>query len=479
MTSIHQNLYPTPARTEILENYLGKKLQDVSTPTAVVDRAIVRRNCEQMLQACRALGCSFRPHVKTHKTVEVTRFQVGDASTNVHVVVSTLAEFDCLVDYLLECEAQGKSVNQALNAAIKVLYGIPAPPSTIRKLAQLGTRLRPGSVSVLVDHPDQLQHLGLFKEITGYRLLVYIKIDTGYHRAGITHDSSQFPHLVSALFPDGHDLPCTEFHGLYSHAGHSYGKSSPDGAMELLIQEIKTLQLASNCIGELFPGKVQQRIVLSVGATPTATSIQYMANHGNDHIEHALKPGQADMLGRCLRDIHATKDFLELHAGVYPFLDLQQLATEASPSASTPSAGLAISTHDVALTVLTEVASLYNERDEHEALISAGSLALGREPCKSYRGWGLVSDWNVNSHPTGRSSCWEVGRISQEHGILTQHSSGLNDIPELHVGQKLRVFPNHACIAGAHFGWYLVVDSDLAEEKRDEIVDVWIRCRGW
>ena len=48
----------------------------------------------------------------------------------------------------------------------------------------------------------------------------------------------------------------------------------------------------------------------------------------------------------------------------------------------------------------------------------------------------------------------------------------------LEVGQKVRVWPNHACIAGAMFGWYLVVDSRLVG-REDEVVDVWVRWRGW
>jgi len=34
-------------------------------------------------------------------------------------------------------------------------------------------------------------------------------------------------------------------------------------------------------------------------------------------------------------------------------------------------------------------------------------------------------------------------------------------------------------VAGAGFGWYLVVDSGLPEDRRDDIVDVWVRWRGW
>ncbi|KAL8943843.1 MAG: hypothetical protein Q9216_000836 [Gyalolechia sp. 2 TL-2023] len=428
MAASHQSLYPTPSAAALKEAYVGKNLQDVAAPAAIVDQAIVKRNCSQMLRACKALGCSFRPHVKTHK----------------------------------------------------ILYGVPAPPSTIRRLAHLGKELLPGSVGVLVDHPDQLRHLEVFKEITGYRLLLYIKIDTGYHRAGITHRSSQFSQLISRILPEGEELPHTQFCGLYSHAGHSYGRSSADEAMDLLIDEITNLHLTSTHIRKLYPARVHKAMVLSVGATPTATSIQNLFQHyGDDSSQPRLGPGQADTLCQYIRDIEENNDRLEVHAGVYPFLDLQQVATRASPSALTPSPSPAISTHDIAMTVLAEVASMYDARDKHEALIAAGSLALGREPCKSYQGWGIVSDWNTTSQPINRASCWQVSRISQEHGILESIPNSVDNLSELSVGQKLRIFPNHACIAGAHFGWYLVVDSDLPEERRDEIVDVWIRCRGW
>jgi D-serine deaminase-like pyridoxal phosphate-dependent protein len=44
--------------------------------------------------------------------------------------------------------------------------------------------------------------------------------------------------------------------------------------------------------------------------------------------------------------------------------------------------------------------------------------------------------------------------------------------------EPLEIWPNHACITGARFGWYLIVDSSK-EVKEDEIVDVWPRWRVW
>ncbi len=302
-----------------------------------------------------------------------------------------------------------------------------------------------------------------------------ITLTAGYHRAGVTHDSTELSQLVSQISNDGDSADCMTLQGLYSHAGHSYGASSADEAISMLVNEIKKLQLAAARIRDLCTNTKHQPLVLSVGATPTATSVENIGHFPN----RASDSRHADALSQCIQEITASDDVLELHAGVYSFLDMQQLATQASPSGSATDARSPISTADIALTVLAEVASLYTTRNEPEALITTGSLALGREPCKSYDGWGVVSNWGFKSGPTALRSGWQVGRISQEHGILTCDPSVQNAPQHLWVGQEVRVFPNHACIAGAGFGWYLVVDSSRSDEERDEIIDVWVRCRGW
>ena len=60
-------LFPCPSKEELAKAFIGKRLGDVPTPAAVLDRAVVERNCRQMLEACQALDVDFRPHVKTHK----------------------------------------------------------------------------------------------------------------------------------------------------------------------------------------------------------------------------------------------------------------------------------------------------------------------------------------------------------------------------------------------------------------------------
>lgn len=219
------------------------------------------------------------------------------------------------------------------------------------------------------------------------------------------------------------------------------------------------------------------RFTLSVGATPTTTSAQNLLSTSPASPQDRDAISDAQTLITRIQKRHD----LELHAGVYTTNDLQQLATHATP-------------HPIGLRILAEVLSTYpTGRSSPEALIGAGSLALGREPCAAYPGWGVVAGdpwgaeggdtvYDVDMEEGGREG-WYVGRVSQEHGVLVWEGRG-GVTRGLRVGQKVLVWPNHACIAGAHFGWYLVVDSGAGEvdgggRKGTEVVDVWVRCRGW
>lgn len=357
-----------------------------------------------------------------------------------------------------------------------------------------------------MDHPSQLQAAYIFKEVADFPLQVFIKIDSGSHRAGLGLDTKDFDRLVEGI-NTFQSMGVAELTGFYSHAGHSYSGEAETAAMKLLLEELTVVEKAANAAMAIRKVPLSSQFILSVGSTPTVSSIQNLFTEppqGRSDLWIELAQNLMETLKRA-----GEKYSVELHAGVYPFLDLQQLATEATPSnISLNSFGqpARATTADIAFTILAEVCSLYENRKPPEALIAAGTLALGREPCKSYSGWGIVSDWGLtgggsdsaSSHhqqqqqlfsEDGRSG-WQVGRISQEHGILTKDTNATTRYPaaaRLQVGQKLRVWPNHACIAGAGFGWYLIVDSSSSSSSSggggsgtaDEIVDVWVRWRGW
>jgi len=120
----------------------------------------------------------------------------------------------------------------------------------------------------------------------------------------------------------------------------------------------------------------------------------------------------------------------------------------------------------IALTVLTSVIGQPSGR----VLIDAGALALSKdrstEATPNDFGFGLVLD----IHGEAALGNTIVRRAYQEHGLLEIEPG--HEIA-MHVGTRLRVLPNHACLTAAAHDRYHVIDGG------DDVVAVWPRMNGW
>ncbi|KAJ1705665.1 hypothetical protein NYO67_12172 [Aspergillus flavus] len=175
--------------------------------------------------------------------------------------------------------------------------------------------------------------------------------------------------------------------GIYSHSSLSYAGTKPQEAMQHLIKEIEGCKEGLQRHLQFFPLK---DLVISVGATTQALSSQFLLQDGYPDPElNTLRNLLADPFGN---DLDA-KVKIEIHAGVYPLLNMQQFSANASIEVGRPE-------DDIAILVLAEVCSVCSdgERPRPEALLVAGTLALGR-PVSFTR-------------PI-------VERISQEHSIVS------------------------------------------------------------
>ncbi|THV77193.1 hypothetical protein D6D28_00539 [Aureobasidium pullulans] len=433
------SFYPSPSRAALQLQYVGKNVKDVPAPAAVLDLAPIRRNCKAMLEATKALGLGFRAHVKTHKTIELAQYQMGHQSKDIRLIAST------------------------------ILYGLPVAVSHIPRLAAIAKVLDEGAVGLFVDHPEQIKHLAKLDEsVWPGTIPLFIKIAAPISRAGLLPRSESISPLVQAIV----SAPKVRLVGAYAHMGESYGSNSPEEALEFLMHELKDAEAGADQIAKALPNGSSGNLTISLGATPTATAVQ------NALVENEWN----DKFRTYVQEVKKNYD-VEIHAGVYPVLDMQQLATRARPT--TADGKPLLSTENIALRIMVEVASTYDEREKPEALVAAGSIVLAREPCKSYPGWGVVTPWTGGSapadtstvyDPAGSKTGWIVGRISQEHGNLTWEGP-TDDMRKLDIGEKVMIWPNHACMAGPNFGYYVVVDGESSEP--DKVQDVWTRWRGW
>lgn len=259
-------------------------------------------------------------------------------------------------------------------------------------------------------------------------------------------DSPVFKPLVEKITASSY----LSLYGFYCHGSSSYGSTSLDQATSVLSREVKSANRAAEVAREIIADKRASgyenvEFVLSVGSTPTA------------HAASAATRQKVESL------LHGK---LELHAGNYPMLDLQQLHTSL------------IQPERIAQRVLATVVSYYPGRGVNgtdEALCDAGAIAMSKDTGPS-GGFGDV---------IGKK--WRLGKISQEHGVLVQSDGErtLSPYPErencsegLKVGEQIQIVGQHACLIAAAYPWYYVVDSSV-KGGESKVVDVWVPWKGW
>lgn len=283
--------------------------------------------------------------------------------------------------------------------------------------------------------------------------------------------TQQFLDLLQAVIAS----PAINLHGFYAHAGTSYASKSLEEASGYLTAEISAVLDASQVARTYLKTSSQSAplspFVLSVGSTPTA---------------HAFSKEAFEALQSRLDEAGAE---LELHAGNYPMLDLQQVATSLVPLEA------------VSQRVLASVISYYPGRGEggiDEAMCDAGGLAMTRDT-GPIPGFGDVVRI---SHPQSQSDSgsagdstsekklgtdetgWRIGRMSQEHGILTRKSGGQDSTTailgsqSLRVGDLIEIVGQHACVIAAAYPWFYIVDSSNPGGANC-VADIWVPCKGW
>ncbi|KAJ8655733.1 hypothetical protein O0I10_008618 [Lichtheimia ornata] len=391
------SFWPTVQQEQkkLRDNLVGKRLNELRTPSLVLDRSILERNCQRLASVPSPV--KVRVHVKSHKTLELTEMQLAAAKTDA-VVVSTLAEAHFLASSHLVAQ----------NKIKQLLLGFPISPDKFAEVFQLAEKVERFQVFIdqlgTLDALDQYHAATYGPQDTSYKIDVFIKVDCGYGRAGVPLKSNFVKDDVLELAKRLSTSSYATLFGLYTHAGHSYNARSPEEAFEYLEKECESARE----FRDYFIKEAGVDIpYLSIGATPTVGAV---IHHG----ERAKK---------------VLEGISEVHAGAYTLFDRQQAAT-----------GLC-TLEDVAITVLARVTSLYPDRGT--VLIDGGALAFSKDVCPQ-GGFGVLQ----SNHDIVLRS------VSQEHGILQADSkSGLE------LGQVVRVIPNHCCLTSACHMYYLIIEG--------------------
>ena len=223
------------------------KLQSLKTPGLVLDVAKVKRNAERMSQRVRQFGADLRPHIKTHKCIEVARIQTAGHSGA--VTVSTLAEARAF----------------ATNGFSKITYAVPIEPGKIADAIEISRDCELSLITDDLEVPDQLNDAA--KQANAH-LDLFLKVDCGYHRCGVepaTREATEIPRRIS-------NASNLRFAGILTHAGHSYNCQTKPELLALAKHERDVMA----DFGEALRKEVGPVPIVSIGSTPTITCVDHL-----------------------------------------------------------------------------------------------------------------------------------------------------------------------------------------------------------
>src|SRR4029078_10600475 len=187
-------------------------LESLKTPGLVLDIAKVMRNAERMSQRVRQFGADLRPHIKTHKCIEVARIQTAGHSGA--VTVSTIAEARAF----------------AANGFSKITYAIPIEPGKFAEAIEISKDCELSLITDDIDVPAQLNDAARPANV---HLNVFLKVDCGYHRCGVeptNPEAIEIPRRIS-------NASNLRFAGILTHPGHSYNCQTKSEVLALARHE--------------------------------------------------------------------------------------------------------------------------------------------------------------------------------------------------------------------------------------------------
>ncbi|HEX9960120.1 MAG TPA: alanine racemase [Pyrinomonadaceae bacterium] len=247
-------------------------LQTLKTPSPVLDIERVRSNAQRISRIAKTYGARLRPHIKTHKCVEIARIQT--AGHDGAITASTLAEVRAFSKHGFN----------------DITYAVPIEPGKFNEAIEIaGSGVK---LNLITDSKDIPPLLSKSLKETGIEMNVFLKVDCGLHRCGVephTEEAFEIPRLIA-------DASNLNFAGILTHAGHSYNAASEEEIAAIARHERDSM---TELAARLRSGGIEVPVV-SIGSTPTIARIDHL--QGVDEIRpgnYILFDATQAVLGSC------------------------------------------------------------------------------------------------------------------------------------------------------------------------------------
>lgn len=357
---------------------------DITSPKLILNRNIVSSNIDFMINKAQQQALEFRPHFKTHQSIEIANMFKNRGVTGITVSSIYMAKY--FID----------------NGWRDVTIAIPFNILETDLLNQLAKNAK---ITILIVTCEVLKHL---EQNLNHNISAYIEIDTGQNRSGLAHNDYK---NIDALIDCLDDCKKIEFHGFYSHSGHTYNCRSK--------QEI--LKVGSEAVNKLNDLYQKYKSPICFGDTPSCSVLNDFGN------------------------------ISQISPGNFVFYDWMQVVIGAC------------SYKDIAVALFCPVIAKYESRKE--ILVHAGAVHLSKEYLineNNQQYFGMVAqNFDTAGTQLPKNNIF-VKSLSQEHGVIKCDEQYFNAIK---IGDVIPILPIHSCLTADLMAAYL----DLNGSKIDHL----------
>ena len=359
----------------------------IKKPCLLLDKTKCINNIKGMIDRAQRCNLTFRPHFKTHQSAEI-----GEWFRELGVDKITVSSLQ-MAQYFAEHNWNDITV---------------AMPVNLREMDTIDELAEKITLNILVESAESIHHL---EAELKHKVNAYIKVDTGYHRTGITAgDTESIQSLLNYIKASSQ----IKFKGFLAHSGQNYKASDANE----IHKNHKECVLELNELKDIFRSQFPD-LEVSLGDTPACSISDEF--YGID----------------------------EIRPGNFVFYDMMQFVLGSCEE------------NEIAVAMACPIIAKHANRNE--IVIYGGGVHFSKEYLEADDEGTKLFGSLVNIKPDGWSPILNGGflaKLSQEHGIIKCNEDFFN---EFQVGDLIGILPIHSCMTANLMGQYLTLEAETIE----------------
>lgn len=357
---------------------------NITEPTLIIDKAKCLHNIDLMMAKIQDTKLVLRPHFKTHQSAIIGEWFREKGIDKISVSSIKMARYF------------------ANHGWTDISVCVPVNILEIDEINKLSSEI---TLNLLVESLETITFLN--KHITS-KTNVFVKIDTGYHRTGISSSDIEKIQILCINIESTQNLI---FKGFIAHCGHNYKAESTEEILENNKEAIISLNDLKYIFAKTYPG-----IIISLGDTPACSIC-------NDF------PG-----------------IDELRPGNFVFYDMQQYILGSCTE------------NQISLAMACPVIAKHESRNE--IVIYGGGVHFSKEYIEvddeGNKLFGSLVSFHNNKWGEILPGAY-LSNLSQEHGIVKCN----DDIfKKYNIGDVIYILPIHSCMTSNLMGRYLSTENE-------------------